>query len=91
MKNPFLAQLQQWGPPVSLTGLIASFLTTLWIIFSAIAVVCFLMAGVIFLTAQGDSNKLKLARYAVLGGVAGVAIGILSYVIIPLVGSLFGV
>ena len=84
------AQLQTFGPELSLGGMIQVFLNWLWIVFAAIAVVCFLVCGILFLTSQGDPAKLKTARNALLLGVAGVIVGIISYSIIPLVGSLIG-
>ena len=84
------AQLHAYGPAVSLGGMIDTAVANVWIIFAAVAVVSFLIAGVAFLTANGAPEKLKLARSAFVWGVAGVVVGIISYSIITVVGNFFG-
>ena len=54
-------------------------------IFGAIAVICFVYAGIQFLTAQGAPEKLKTAKAAVLWGVVGVVVGLAAFSIIALV------
>jgi len=85
-----LAQLHSYGPDLSIFTIIDATIRSSWIIFAAIAVVCFLVSGVIFLTAQGAPEKIKTARSAFIWGVAGVVVGIISYSILSVVGSLFG-
>lgn len=58
-----------------------------WIIFGAVAVIMFVVAGIMFLTAQGDSEKLKTARSALIWGVAGVIIGIIAFSITSIVAT----
>jgi hypothetical protein len=53
-----------------------------WVVFCGIAVICFVYAGIMFLSAYGDPGKLQLARSAFLWGVVGVIVGILAYSII---------
>jgi heme/copper-type cytochrome/quinol oxidase subunit 2 len=60
-----------------------------WIIFTIIAVVMFVVAGIMFLTASGDAEKIKTARNAFLWGVAGVVVAIIAFGIISIVGSVF--
>lgn len=60
-----------------------------WIIFTIIAVVCFVIAGILFLTSQGSPEKIVAARQAFLWGVAGVVVGILAFTIITVVKSIF--
>lgn len=85
------AQLHAYGPDISITSIIDTVVANSWIIFAAIAVVCFLVAGVLFLTAEGAPEKLKQARSAFLWGIAGVVIGIVAYSIILIVGNFIGV
>jgi len=58
-------------------------------VFTIIAVVCFVIAGVLFLTAQGSPEKIQAARNAFLWGVAGVVVGVLAFTIISIVKSIF--
>lgn len=83
---PVLASAQ--GVPsggASLQQLIDGIKSAAWMIFGAVAVVCFVIAGILFLTAQGSPEKVQSARSAFLWGVAGVVIGILAYSIITIV------
>jgi len=57
------------------------------LIFGAIAVIMFIIAGVYFLTAGGEPEKVQKARSAFMWGIAGVVVGILAFSIIAVVGS----
>ena len=70
-----------------ITSLFSSIESLIWIVFGAVALVCFVIAGILFLTAQGAPEKLKTARSAFIWGIAGVVVGILAYSIISIVGS----
>ncbi len=50
----------------------------IWPIFIAFAVLMFIFAGFLFLTAQGDPTKISSAKKALIWGIIGVAVGILS-------------
>jgi len=67
----------------------SSILAATWIIFGVITVVCFVIAGVLFLTAAGDPQKLSQAKLAVIWGAVGVVVGIVAYSIIYLVEQFF--
>ena len=58
------------------------------LIFGGIAVIMFVVAGGLFLSAQGDPEKIRQARSAVIWGVAGVIVGILAFSIIAVVISI---
>ena len=87
---PIVAQAQPepYAPVVnvpqisSLQQLIHSLENAAGLVFGAIAVIMFIMAGVLFLTAQGAPEKVQQARQAFLWGVAGVIVGILAFSII---------
>ncbi len=89
---PLIASAQvyniSFGPAVSITSIVAGAKTAAWIIFGGVAVVCFVVAGALFLTAQGAPEKLKTAMASFIWGVAGAIVGILAYSIIAVVGSL---
>ena len=69
----------------TLDGLVTGLKTAAWTIFGAVAVICFVVAGILFLTAAGNPEKVQQARNAFLWGVAGVVVGILAYSIISIV------
>jgi hypothetical protein len=58
------------------------------LVFGAIAVICFLVAGILFLTAGGVPEKVQAARSAFMWGIAGVVVGIIAFSIIAIVGSM---
>lgn len=82
------AQLFSYGPDISLGSIVTDIEYAVGLIFGAIAVICFLTAGILFLTAMGDAEKIKSARSSLIYGVIGVAIGIIAFSIVAIVGSL---
>ncbi len=83
---PVLALAQ--GTPsggATLDSLVSGIKTAAWTIFGVVAVVCFVIAGILFMTAAGNPEKIQQARNAFLWGVAGVVVGILAYSIISIV------
>ena len=83
---PVLALAQKTG--LTLDSLISSVKNATWKVFGLVAVICFVIAGVLFLTAAGDPEKLASARGAFLWGIAGVIVGILAFSIISFVEAL---
>jgi len=69
--------------PNSITDLwvdvIVNILRFIWPIFVGAAILMFLVAGFVFLTAAGDPNKVKLARDAMIYGVAGFVVGLVAF------------
>jgi hypothetical protein len=57
------------------------------LIFSAVAVICFVLAAIMFLTAEGSPEKIKTARSAFFWGIAGIVVGIMAFTIIAIVAS----
>ena len=91
--NKILAQVGG-TPPSSfspnLTALGQTIINQVWIVFTIFAVICFVIAGILFLVSQGDPEKVTKARSAFLWGVAGVVVGVLAYTIIALVRGALG-
>ena len=69
----------------SIQSLSIAIANVFWIVFTCFAVVMFVVAGIQFLTAMGDAEKIHTARMAVLWGVVGVVVGIVAYSIINIV------
>ena len=76
------------GTVGSLTQIIHDVENAAGLVFGCIAVICFLLAGILFLTAGGAPEKVQAARSAFLWGVAGVVVGIIAFSIIAIVGSM---
>ena len=51
----------------------------LWPVFAGLVVIMFVIAGIKFLTAQGDQTKITEARKTLIWASVGVAVGILAY------------
>ncbi len=84
---PVLAFAQPSVSISSLEQIINAIERFMWIVFGGIAVIMFVAAGILFLTAQGQPEKISAARSAFIWGVAGVIVGIVAYSIIAIVSS----
>ena len=80
---PIAAAAQKTGIP--LDSLINNIKNATWKVFGIIALISFVIAGVLFMTAGGEPEKLQKARAAFMWGVAGVIVGILAWSIITIV------
>lgn len=84
-------KLAKEGIEIDLVRIISELLgNIIWPIIVAVTVIMFLVAGFKFLTAQGAPDKLKEAKSAVIWGIAGVVVIVLSFSIIKIVGILTG-
>jgi hypothetical protein len=84
---PVLALAQPAVQIGSLQEIVNSIERAMWIVFGGIAVICFVVAGILFLTAGGQPEKVQAARSAFIWGIAGVVVGIVAYSIIAIVSS----
>jgi len=86
---PVMALAQIGGNPpaisLNLTTLGNRIANAVWIIFTAIAVIMFVVAGIMFLTAQGEPEKIQKARSSLIWGVAGIVVAVIAFTIITLV------
>ncbi|MCX6721092.1 MAG: hypothetical protein NT026_00590 [Candidatus Staskawiczbacteria bacterium] len=73
---------------VNLGQLVSNVVNKVWMVFAALAVVLFVYAGVKFLLAAGNPEKIQEARTAALWGVIGVVIMILAFAIFAIANSL---
>src|SRR3989344_3679166 len=69
----------------NLDAVINGILTVVWMVFVAIAIILFIVAGIKILTAEGDPNELATARRFVYWGVVGVAVALISFSIVTVV------
>lgn len=84
------ADTQPTGGNLNVEDTMSNIIDKIWIIFAAFAVIMFIYAGIMFLTANGEASKLTTARHAVLWGVIGVIVGILAFSIVSIAGELIG-
>ena len=82
--------LGAYGANIGLLNIFDNITTMAWILFTGVVVVCFIVSGIIFLTAMGDATKLKTARSAFIWGIVGVVVGLIAYSIIAIVSSILG-
>lgn len=82
-----LAQITNFGYSVEFKDMETKIISMTWAIFAGFSVVCFIIAGFMFLTAQGEPEKLKAARSAVIWGFIGIIVGIIAYSIIGIVSN----
>lgn len=83
-----LAQFTQPIMGVTLASLISTILTVFWIIATVFAVVCFVLSGIMFLTAMGDPAKIKIARNSVIFGAIGIVVAILAFSVVNIIDSI---
>lgn len=79
-------------PSVSVTDfndLIVKVGDILWKIVMLVALIMFVIAGLMFMFAQGDPTKVATARQFVLWGVVGIIVAILAYSIVAIVEGIF--
>lgn len=78
------------GFATSLETLGQMIVNQIWIVFTIIAIIAFVIAGVLFLTSGGDPEKIAKARSALIWGVAGIVVGILAFTIIAVIRGALG-
>ncbi|KKP32581.1 MAG: hypothetical protein A2312_04400 [Candidatus Staskawiczbacteria bacterium RIFOXYB2_FULL_32_9] len=89
--TPVLASAVIPAPPTTsvtdLSTLYDKIATLMWQIFAIVALVLFVIAGIMFLTAQGDPAKVATARLFVLWGIVGIVVAAFAFSIVEIVGT----
>ncbi len=84
------------GPPAlpntttNLWDVVVRILGFIWPLFVGFAIVMFLVAGFMFLSANGDPGKIRTGRDAVIWGSVGVVVGILAFSFPFIIGTTLG-
>jgi hypothetical protein len=73
--------------PSNLQTMMGKVADQVWYVFAGIAIVMFLVAGILFLTANGSPEKIGQARQAVIWGIVGIVVGIMAGGIVGLAGK----
>jgi H+/Cl- antiporter ClcA len=74
-------------PETSLDDVILTVLKWLLLIFTFIAVIAFIVAGLMFLTSGGNSTQTENAKNYVKYAIIGIAVGLSGYVILNVIDS----
>ena len=77
------------GPGTTPAQILLAIKNLVVIIFTAAAIIYFLVYDIMFLMARGEPGAVATARQGVLWGVVGVAVGILAIFIVDIVGNFF--
>lgn len=88
-----LAQITATPPHIGAVNLVSLgnvIVTQVWVFFTIVAIIMFVVAGIQFLTSGGDPERVQKARSSFLWGVAGVAVGIIAYAIVTIVSGALG-
>ena len=72
----------------SVGGIVSAIIDKVWVVFAGIALILFIWAGVRFLTAGGDPEKIQEARQAALWGVVGVVVMVLAFSIFSIANNI---
>jgi hypothetical protein len=82
---PVMAFAQPSVTISSINQLVEAIKNPLWVIFGLIALVAFVVAGILFLTSNGEPEKITKARTSFLWGIVGVVVGIVAYSIVTII------
>ncbi|MBM3255924.1 MAG: hypothetical protein FJZ04_00415 [Candidatus Moranbacteria bacterium] len=74
------------GHPIA--AVLTRVLNWLLVIFGLLALICFIAAGFLYLTARGDRGRIEKAHKAILYGVIGVVVGLIGMVAVKTIDSL---
>lgn len=71
-------------------AVVAAIIAIIWPIFVGFSVIMFMVAGILFLAAQGEAGKIKDAKNALIWGVIGVVVGIVAFSLPLIIGNTLG-
>lgn len=74
------------GHPIA--DVLTRFLNWLLVIFGSLAIIAFIIAGILYFTAQGDQGRVEKAKKAAIYGVVGVIVGLIGLVVISTIDKL---
>lgn len=66
-------------------AIMGKIITYVWQFFAGLAVIMFIVAGIMFITSSGDPSKITTARNAFIWGVVGVIVAIVAFSIVQIV------
>ncbi len=70
---------QPKGGFTTVQGLMNYIITPVWEVFAGLAVIMLVVAGILFLVANGDPTKLTQAKHAFIWGCIGIGVAIIAF------------
>lgn len=67
-------------PEGSVYDIIVTFLEWLLLIFGVLAVIAFIVAGVLYLVSMGDDNRMEQAKNAMVASIIGIIVALCGYI-----------
>ena len=61
--------------------------TPAWQLFAGLAVIMFVVAGILFITSNGEPGKITAAKNAVIWAIVGIAVASVAFIIVQTVSS----
>ena len=74
-------------PKGTITEIVFNLAAWLLILLGSIAVIGFVISGILYLTASGDEERMEKAKKGMIYSVIGVIVGLLGYVVVQAVDS----
>lgn len=69
---------------LNIKGIIDSIVSFVWKLFAAFSIIAFMISAFLFLTAQGEPDKLKMAKSSLIWGIVGMVVALAAFSI-PLI------
>ena len=89
---PALAKAQHdVNPEDWISEIMTRVATVVWQLFAGLTVVMFVVAGILFVTSNGEPGKITTARNAVIWGVVGIVVATAAFAVVQFVSGLAGV
>jgi hypothetical protein len=67
--------------------IMANIISPLWVFFAGLTVIMFIVAGILFVTANGEPGKITTARNAFIWGVVGIIVSVVAFSIVQVVSA----
>jgi hypothetical protein len=74
---------------VCVSCILNNIFTPLWQLAAGLAVVMFIVAGILFITANGEPGKITTAKNALIWAVVGIVVAVVAFSIVTIVGKWF--
>jgi len=74
---------------ICVSCILANVFTPLWQLAAGLAVIMMIVAGILFITSNGEPGKITTAKQAVIWGIVGLLVAIIAFSIVTIVGKWF--
>ncbi|KKU52766.1 MAG: hypothetical protein UY41_C0045G0005 [Candidatus Moranbacteria bacterium GW2011_GWE1_49_15] len=81
--NPIVDNAAGYGlPQGSILGILSTFLTWIMAVFGILGVLGFIISGILYLTAAGDTGQIDKAKTAMVNSIIGIVVGLSGFIVI---------